>query len=81
VDVHVEHREEGIWIAFFAISLYGSSDERLGQNELGEFMRLQYVGVCLKELGDKSLESDKVDVGVGIKELKVDLDEALLHKH
>jgi hypothetical protein len=29
VDVHVEHGEESIWIAFLAIGLYGGPNERL----------------------------------------------------
>jgi len=34
----------------------------------------------LKELSDKPLESDEVDVGVWVKKLKVDLDTALLNE-
>jgi hypothetical protein len=34
----------------------------------------------LKELSDKPLESDEVDVGVRVKKFKVDLDTALLNE-
>jgi hypothetical protein len=39
---------------------------------------MKQVCVGLKELSEKSLESMVVDLGVWIKELKVDVDEVLL---
>jgi hypothetical protein len=35
VDVHVEHGEESIWIAFLAIGLYGGSNEVMRGGERG----------------------------------------------
>jgi len=43
-------------------------------------MGFHKVRVCLKELSDQSLERKEIHVGVGVEELKVDLDTALLNK-
>jgi hypothetical protein len=43
-------------------------------------MRFQKIRVRLKELSNESLESNKIDVGVRVKKLKVDLDMALLNE-
>jgi hypothetical protein len=43
-------------------------------------MRFQKVRVCLKELSYEPLESNGIDVGVRVKELKFDLDVALLNR-
>jgi hypothetical protein len=43
-------------------------------------MGFHKVRVCLKELSDQSLERKEIHVGVGVEELEVDLDTALLNK-
>ena len=43
-------------------------------------MGFHKVRVCLKELSDQSLERKEIHVGVGVEELKVDLDTALRNK-
>jgi hypothetical protein len=43
-------------------------------------MRFQKIRVCLKELNNKSLERNKIHVGVRVEELEVDLNSALLNE-
>lgn len=43
-------------------------------------MRFQEIRVCLKELSNESFEGNKIYVGVGVEEFKVDLNAALLDK-
>jgi hypothetical protein len=40
----------------------------------------QKIRVCLKELSNKSLERNKIDVGVRVEKLEFNLDAALLDK-
>jgi hypothetical protein len=41
-------------------------------------MRFQKIRICLKELDNKSLERNEVNLGVWVEEVKVDLNSALL---
>ena len=43
-------------------------------------MGFQKVRVCLKELSDQPLERKEIHVGVGVEEVEVDIDTALLNK-
>jgi hypothetical protein len=43
-------------------------------------MWFQKIRVCLKELRNESLQSNRIDVGVRVEELEFDLDVALLNK-
>lgn len=38
VNVHVEHSEESVWIAFAAITFYGGAYQGLRQDEVREFI-------------------------------------------
>ena len=78
MDLHVKHSQTSIGIAFPTIALNSRSDEGLSEDEVCEIMDGQVLRIRTKELGKEALESEVVDVGVGVEELEVDVDEALL---
>lgn len=43
-------------------------------------MRFKEIGICLKELRDQSLEGNKINIGVRVEELEIELYAALLNK-
>ena len=76
--MEVERGEERERIALAAIAFYGRAHEGLGENKVREVMYGQELSIGLEELGDEAFEGEEVDVWVGVKELEVDIDEALL---
>ena len=78
MDVHVEHSQKGIRIAFTAIGLNGRADQRLREDEVCEVVWVEELSVGLEKLDDKALQSEVVDGGIGVEKVKVDIHEALL---
>jgi hypothetical protein len=78
MNVHIKHCQDRIWIALHPIRLYGSPNFRLRQHKVSEFVWIYQCRVSLEELVDKFFDGMVVHIRVGIEEIKVDVDEALL---
>jgi hypothetical protein len=78
VQVEVEDAEEAERVALLTVDLDRAPDavrETLVEQELGERMEVELVGVRVEQLAEKPLHSDKVNRRVGREEVKVDVDE------
>ena len=78
MDKEVERGEARVRIALATVALDGGADEGLGEDEVGEVVDGDLLGICAEELGEEAFEGEVVDVGVGVEEVEVDVDEALL---
>ena len=78
MDKEVERGEARVRIALAAVALDGGADEGLSEDEVGEVVDGDLLGICAEELGEEAFEGEVVDVGVGVEEVEVDVDEALL---
>jgi len=78
MDVHVEHSEKRIGITLDAIGFYRCADGRLAQDEFGQVVGVEQVGICLEELAEETFECLVVNGGIWIKEIEIDVNEALL---
>jgi hypothetical protein len=77
---HVHDGQKRVWIALRPIALDCCADAWFSQDEVREIRRKQCLRVCLELLDDEPFEGYVVDVGVGVEELELDVDEALLSK-
>lgn len=78
MEVEVEDAEEAKGVALLAVDLDGGSDaisETLVEQELGERVEVELVGVGVEQLAEEPLERDQVDGRVGREKVKVDVDE------
>ena len=76
--MEVQNAQTRIRIALDPVGLDRRAQQRLAQDQVREGVREEEVRVAREELGDEALEGEVVDFGVGVEELEVDVDEALL---
>jgi hypothetical protein len=77
---HVYDSQKRIRIALRPITLDCRADAWFSQNEVREIRRKHCLRICLELLDDEPFEGYVVNVGVGVEELELDVDEALLSK-
>lgn len=73
---HVQHGQEGVRVALDPIGLDRGPDEGLTEDQVGQVVEVEVLGVQLEELPEKPLYGEVVD-WPGIEELEVDVDEVL----
>jgi hypothetical protein len=78
VNVHVQNRQESIWIALHPISLYRRPQPWLAQNELREFMHMKNISISLEQLRYEPFKGLIIDSRVGIKKIEINVDQTLL---
>lgn len=80
VDVHIEHGQKSVWVAFDSIGFDRRAHRRLAQHELREGMQVEVVRFCifLQKLGEQSLQRLIVDFRIRVEKIEIDIDKGLL---
>lgn len=78
VDMHVQCRQDSIWVALPPIALHGGTHQRLGQDQVCKIMSVQEFRIHLEELSGEPFEGEIVYVRVWVEKVKIDVDETLL---
>lgn len=78
MDVHVEDSQERIRIALDTVRFYRGPDRGLAEDEFSEVVGVKEISIGLEELAKETFEGLVVDGRIWIKEIEIDVDEALL---
>lgn len=78
MHMQIQHCEDGIRVTLSSIAFYGRPNKRLREYEVGQIVQWEYLGIGTEKLSEETLCCEVVNIGVGVEELEVDIDETLL---
>ena len=78
VRMEIDHTQKRVWIALLSVTFHRRPDLWLAEQEIGEVLQLESVCIALEELCGQPLHSEIVNFWIGVKEVEVNVDNALL---
>lgn len=76
MDIHIQNRQERIWITVNPIHLDRGTNERLAKYQVGEIVYMEVLRIILEDLGQEPFDGGVVN-GPWVEELEIDVDEVL----
>ena len=71
----IQDGENGVGVGLVTVDLDGATEERLREDQVGEFGEIEELGVDVEELPQEGFNAVEVNGGLGVKPFKVYVDD------